>query len=114
MLLLGSSGFSAPIYSLFRTELPLTFTCHRWRSVSIHNREKYGRFARNCQTVNVHSSSVLDFDFTPLHDNIIATASDDCLVAVAPFPEVSLKTSPQRIVRYAIRSLISIFVFCLH
>uniref|UniRef100_A0A6A7G2J5 Coronin n=1 Tax=Hirondellea gigas TaxID=1518452 RepID=A0A6A7G2J5_9CRUS len=54
--------------------------------VFIHSRGQYGRFPLDHPTINVHPSNVLDFDFNPFHDNIIATASDDCTVAVTTFP----------------------------
>eukprot|EP01083_Nonionella_stella_P091497 255841_1 len=58
--------------------------------VWIHNRGDYGRFQLSHPLLNVHTSSVLDFDFNPFKENCIATGSDDCSIAVTVFPEDGL------------------------
>eukprot|EP01083_Nonionella_stella_P288629 982171_1 len=46
----------------------------------------YERFELTKAVLNVHTSPVLDFDFNPFQDNVIASGSDDCCIAVTKFP----------------------------
>jgi len=55
--------------------------------------DRPGRFPVNAPTLNVHKSLVLDFDFHPFIDNMIATGSEDTHVCVSKFPETGLKKS---------------------
>ena len=43
-------------------------------------------FSTDVQVIAGHKSAVLDFDFNPFHEHIIATASDDTTVKVCTAP----------------------------
>jgi len=52
---------------------------------------KYGRLPHNVPTLQVHKESVLDFEFSPFHTNVLATSSEDCTAKVSMFPQEGLK-----------------------
>jgi len=57
--------------------------------VLVHRHDKPGRLATDHRVVNVHRGKVLDFQFSPFIDNILATASEDasaCVTEVNEFP----------------------------
>jgi coronin-1B/1C/6 len=45
-----------------------------------------GRYPLEAPKIQGHSSAVLDFDFMPSHDQVIATGSDDCTVKLWGIP----------------------------
>jgi len=51
---------------------------------------KVGRFETGAPIITGHSGPVLDFDFNPFHEHLIASASDDCTVKVWGIPEHGL------------------------
>ena len=51
---------------------------------------KTGRFDGSLPKVQGHSSSVLDFDWNPFDDSMVASASDDSTVKVWQIPEGGL------------------------
>ena len=51
---------------------------------------KPGKAAGETPVIVGHSAAVLDFDFNPFHDHIIASASDDQTVKVWAIPEGGL------------------------
>lgn len=51
---------------------------------------KPGRIAPAAPTISGHTSQVLDFDFNPFHEHVIATASDDSTIKVWGIPENGL------------------------
>lgn len=53
--------------------------------------DRPGRFPADAPTLNVHKNLVLDFDFHPFIDNMIATGSEDTHVCVSKFPTMGLK-----------------------
>lgn len=54
---------------------------------------KPGRFEPETPIVTGHSAAVLDFDFNPFHDQIIASASEDQTVKIWGIPEGGLKAN---------------------
>ncbi|CAN0468067.1 unnamed protein product, partial [Ectocarpus sp. 12 AP-2014] len=48
---------------------------------------KPGRFVRGGPLVSGHTASVLDFDFNPFHEQLVASCSEDCTVKVWGIPE---------------------------
>ena len=50
--------------------------------VGIFDHKKPGRVEANGPVIAGHKAAVLDFDFNPFHEHIIATGSDDCTVKV--------------------------------
>ena len=54
---------------------------------------KPGKYESDLPIFNGHSAAVLDFDFNPFHDQIIASASEDQTVKVWGIPEGGLTTN---------------------
>jgi len=52
--------------------------------------DKPGRFDPSAPIISGHTANVLDFDFNPFHDHLIASASEDCTVKVWGIPENGL------------------------
>ena len=44
--------------------------------------DKPGRYQPGTPTISGHHGSVLDLDWNPFHDNIIASCSDDCTIKI--------------------------------
>jgi len=63
--------------------------------VYIQNLEKKGKFAANQPTLNVHKAAVVDTDWSPFNDYMVATASDDCTAKISIIPEGGLKASQE-------------------
>jgi len=55
--------------------------------VLVHRHDAPGRLAVDHRVVNVHKGKVLDFQFSPFIDNILATASEDASVCVTEVNE---------------------------
>jgi coronin-1B/1C/6 len=51
---------------------------------------KYGALKTGTPMISGHHSAVLDFDWNPFNDNIIATGSDDCTVKLWSVPDGGL------------------------
>jgi len=51
---------------------------------------KVGRFEAGSPIISGHSGPVLDFDFNPFHEHLLASASDDCTLKVWGIPENGL------------------------
>ena len=58
--------------------------------VMVRELEKRGKFAPNAPVLNVHKAPVVDLDFSPFNDNMLATASEDCSVKVSLIPQGGL------------------------
>jgi coronin-1B/1C/6 len=52
--------------------------------------DKPGRYERTNPVISGHTSAVLDFDFNPFHEQIVASCSEDCTVKVWGIPEGGL------------------------
>jgi len=55
--------------------------------VCIQRHDSPGRIKSDAKVVNTHKGKVLDLGFNPFIDNILATASEDCTVAVTEVDE---------------------------
>lgn len=55
--------------------------------VLIQRHDSPGRIKSDAKVVNVHKGKVLDLGFNPFIDNMLATASDDCTVAITEVDE---------------------------
>jgi len=53
--------------------------------------DKYGKDAGNVPTINGHKEKLTDVEFNPFHDNLLATASEDCYSKIWKIPEGGLK-----------------------
>jgi coronin-1B/1C/6 len=58
--------------------------------IVVHPLKNVGRLDNTAPTINVHKAKILDFDFSPFLDCLIASASEDCLIKVTVFPEEGL------------------------
>jgi coronin-1B/1C/6 len=58
--------------------------------VTIHSMDKPGRAPFNAPKLAVHSAKVLDFDFNPFMDNMLATVAEDGRVCATIFPDGGL------------------------
>lgn len=43
--------------------------------------EDYGRKSKTMPLLHAHADTVTDMDFSPFHDGLLATGSQDCLVS---------------------------------
>ena len=59
--------------------------------VFIQSLTSKGKFAANQPTLNVHKGPVVDTDWSPFNDFMVATASDDCTAKISIIPEGGLK-----------------------
>ncbi|CAK9086073.1 Coronin-A (Coronin) (p55), partial [Durusdinium trenchii] len=60
-------------------------------SLAVHNLDQPGRFPAQPAVLDGHRGAVLDFDFNPFHENLIATGGDDCTVKVWGIPDGGLQ-----------------------
>lgn len=58
--------------------------------VAVINLDRPGRMQLDIPTLNGHTAPVLDFEFNPFNDQIIATASEDTSIKVWEIPEEGL------------------------
>lgn len=61
--------------------------------VVVLDRSKPGRFPTKLPNLVVHKRRVLDFAFNPFNDNLLATASEDCMLKVSQIPDGGLTES---------------------
>lgn len=59
----------------------------------VHNIDKLERLKTNHPVLNVHKAKVLDFDWHPFMDTLLATASEDTSVKVSVIPDEGLTTN---------------------
>jgi WD40 repeat protein len=52
---------------------------------------KPGRLPHNVPSLQVHKDQVLDFDFNPFNDNLLATGGEDCHIKVSQIPDDGIK-----------------------
>jgi len=58
--------------------------------VLVKRHDQYGKYKTGVPVLNGHKRAVLDMDWNPFHENILATGSDDCTVKVFGIPEEGL------------------------
>jgi coronin-7 len=66
---------------------------HAGSSIAVLRLDDSGRKSKTMPLLHAHSDTVTDIDFSPFHDGLLATASQDCLVKVWHIPEGGLKES---------------------
>lgn len=59
-------------------------------SLAVWPLDKPGRLPPQTPCFDKHRGAVLDFDFNPMHDNLVATGGDDCTVKLWGIPEGGL------------------------
>lgn len=66
---------------------------HVGSSIAVLPLDDCGRKSKTMPLLHAHSDTVTDLDFSPFHDGLLASASQDCLVKVWHIPEGGLKES---------------------
>lgn len=62
-------------------------------SLAVLNSKQFGRLGPGVSLINGHSGAILDFEFNPFNECIIATASEDTTLKVWKVPEDGLKSN---------------------
>uniref|UniRef100_A0A1A9W972 Coronin n=1 Tax=Glossina brevipalpis TaxID=37001 RepID=A0A1A9W972_9MUSC len=66
---------------------------HTGSSVAVLTLDDCGRKSKTMPLLHAHTDTVTDLDFSPFHDGLLATASQDCTVKIWHIPEKGLETS---------------------
>ncbi|XP_073834070.1 coronin isoform X2 [Musca autumnalis] len=66
---------------------------HTGSSVAVLPLDDCGRKSKTMPLLHAHSDTVTDLGFSPFHDGLLATASQDCMVKIWHIPEKGLETS---------------------
>ncbi|XP_012141372.1 coronin isoform X2 [Megachile rotundata] len=66
---------------------------HNGSSLAVLPLEDYGRKSKTMPLLHAHADTVTDMDFSPFHDGLLATGSQDCLVKLWHIPESGLEES---------------------
>ncbi|XP_034192443.1 coronin isoform X4 [Osmia lignaria lignaria] len=66
---------------------------HNGSSLAVLPLEDYGRKSKTMPLLHAHADTVTDMDFSPFHDGLLATGSQDCLVKLWHIPETGLEES---------------------
>ncbi|XP_063231894.1 coronin-7 [Bacillus rossius redtenbacheri] len=66
---------------------------HNGSSLAVLPVDDRGRKSKGMPLLHAHSDTVTDMDFSPFHDGLLATGSQDCLVKVWHIPEGGLQES---------------------
>ncbi|XP_030380974.1 coronin-7 isoform X2 [Scaptodrosophila lebanonensis] len=66
---------------------------HTGSSVAVLPLDDCGRKSKTMPLLHGHTDTVTDLKFSPFHDGLLATASQDCLVKIWHIPEKGLETS---------------------
>lgn len=66
---------------------------HTGSSVAVLPIDDCGRKSKTMPLLHGHTDTVTDLEFSPFHDGLLATASQDCLVKIWHIPEKGLDTS---------------------
>ncbi|KAK0167279.1 hypothetical protein PV327_004700 [Microctonus hyperodae] len=66
---------------------------HNGSSLAVLPLEDCGRKSKTMPLLHAHADTVTDMDFSPFHDGLLATGSQDCLVKLWHIPEVGLEES---------------------
>ncbi|XP_049777746.1 coronin-7 isoform X3 [Schistocerca cancellata] len=64
---------------------------HNGSSLAVLPIDDCGRKSKTMPLLHAHSDTVTDMDFSPFHDSILATGSQDCLVKIWQIPENGLE-----------------------
>ncbi|CRK99981.1 CLUMA_CG013274, isoform B [Clunio marinus] len=66
---------------------------HTGSSIAVLPIDDCGRKSKTMPLLHAHTDTVTDLEFSPFHDGLLATASQDCLVKIWHIPENGLKES---------------------
>lgn len=66
---------------------------HVGSSLAVLPIDDCGRKSKLMPLLHAHSDTVTDMDFSPFHDGLLATGSQDCLVKIWHIPETGLQES---------------------
>lgn len=66
---------------------------HTGSSLAVLPIDDCGRKSKTMPLLHAHTDTVTDLEFSPFHDGLLATASQDCLVKLWHIPEGGLKES---------------------
>ncbi|KAL9880351.1 coronin-7 isoform X4 [Glossina fuscipes] len=66
---------------------------HTGSSVAVLTLDDCGRKSKTMPLLHAHTDTVTDLGFSPFHDGLLATASQDCTVKIWHIPEKGLETS---------------------
>lgn len=66
---------------------------HTGSSLAVLPLDDCGRKSKTMPLLHAHSDTITDLGFSPFHDGLLATGSQDCLVKVWHIPEKGLETS---------------------
>ncbi|XP_037938677.1 coronin-7 isoform X2 [Teleopsis dalmanni] len=66
---------------------------HTGASVAVLPLDDCGRKSKTMPLLQAHTDTVTDLEFSPFHDGLLATASQDCLVKLWHIPEKGLEVS---------------------
>ncbi|XP_058794013.1 coronin-7 isoform X4 [Phymastichus coffea] len=66
---------------------------HNGSSLAVLPLEDCGRKSKTMPLLHAHADTVTDIDFSPFHDGLLATGSQDCLVKIWHIPEAGLEES---------------------
>lgn len=58
---------------------------HNGSSLAVLPLEDCGRKSKTMPLLHAHADTVTDMDFSPFHDGLLATGSQDCLVSILEF-----------------------------
>ncbi|XP_011503045.1 PREDICTED: coronin-7 isoform X2 [Ceratosolen solmsi marchali] len=64
---------------------------HNGSSLAVLPLEDCGRKSKLMPLLHAHGDTVTDMDFSPFHDGLLATGSQDCLVKLWHIPEIGLE-----------------------
>ncbi|XP_015178684.1 PREDICTED: coronin-7 isoform X5 [Polistes dominula] len=66
---------------------------HNGSSLAVLPLEDCGRKSKTMPLLHAHADTVTDMEFSPFHDGLLATSSQDCLVKLWHIPETGLEES---------------------
>ncbi|XP_043284475.1 coronin-7 isoform X2 [Venturia canescens] len=66
---------------------------HNGSSLAVLPLEDCGRKSKTMPLLHAHADTVTDMEFSPFHDGLLATGSQDCLVKLWHIPEAGLEES---------------------
>lgn len=66
---------------------------HTGSSLAVLSIDDCGRKSKTMPLVHAHTDTITDIQFSPFHDGLLATGSQDCLVKIWNIPEKGLESS---------------------